>query len=114
MSEKRDHCFHYLIDAMRVEENEQKKRYDTAIDIEDMTEATAVIIDARTRIQQIRKWLEELTKLQEGIHSYFSETEQLVVPADDSVSIEEPYMQPDVPDESIDTLGENLQKNKKR
>lgn len=47
--------FSGLLTALRAAEVEQKKRYDSAIDIEDISEATAVTIDARNKIQQIRK-----------------------------------------------------------
>jgi len=58
-----------LLDALRASEQEEKKRYNAAIDIEDMAEATAVTIDARTKIQQLRKWTEDVLTIQKEIHS---------------------------------------------
>lgn len=57
--------------ALRVTEIEQKKRYESAIDIEDMTEATAVTIDARTKIQQLRKWIEDLQRINHEVETVF-------------------------------------------
>jgi hypothetical protein len=56
-----------LIDALRTKEQEEKRRYDAAIDIEDMAEAKEVMLDARTKIQQLRKWAESLTLVQKEI-----------------------------------------------
>ena len=58
-----------LIDALRTEEQEEKRRYNAAIDIEDMTEAKEVMLDARTKILQLRKWTESLTIIQEEVVS---------------------------------------------
>lgn len=55
--------FNELLTALRAVEIEQKERYDSAIDIEDMAEATAVTMDARTKIQQLRKWIEDLQRI---------------------------------------------------
>lgn len=73
MLEKFDAQFDNLIATFRLAENEQKKRYNDAIDIEDMAEATAVTIDARTKIQQIRKFIEELSRLKNDVGNIFSE-----------------------------------------
>jgi hypothetical protein len=62
-----------LLDALQLSEQEEKKRYNAAIDIEDMAEATAVTIDARTKIQQLRKWTEDVLSIQKEIQNlYFS------------------------------------------
>ena len=58
-----------LIDALRTKEQEEKRRYDAAIDIEDMAEAKEVMLDARTKIQKLRKWAESLTSVQKEISS---------------------------------------------
>ena len=60
-----------LLDALRTSEQEEKKRYDAAIDIEDMAEATAVTIDARTKIQQFRKWTEDVLSIQKEISASY-------------------------------------------
>ncbi|MDL2233237.1 hypothetical protein LJC63_06620 [Ruminococcaceae bacterium OttesenSCG-928-L11] len=67
MSNKIAHQITALIDALRTEEQEEKKRYDAAIDIEDMAEAKEVMFDARTKIQQLRKWTESLAVMQEEV-----------------------------------------------
>jgi len=63
--------FSGLLTALRAAEIEQKKRYDSAIDIEDMAEATAVTIDARTKIQQLRKWIEDLQRINHEVETAF-------------------------------------------
>lgn len=73
MSDRFSSYFDSLIDALRITEAEQKKRYDAAIDIEDMAEATSATIDARTKIQQLRKWAEDLLRLRNEIVDVFSE-----------------------------------------
>ena len=70
MSNEIHQYFSELLAALRIAEAEQKKIYDNAIDIEDMAEATAVTIDARTKIQLLRKNIEELQR----IHDEFSST----------------------------------------
>ncbi len=64
--------FSGLLTALRTAEVEQKKRYDSAIDIEDMSEATAVTIDARNKIQQLRKWIEDLQRISNEVETSFS------------------------------------------
>lgn len=59
-----DQYFGGLLAALRAAEVEQKKRYDGAIDIEDMAEATAVTIDARNKIKQ---WVERLSDIRDEI-----------------------------------------------
>lgn len=104
MSEKREYCFRYLIDLLHEEEAKQKKRYDAAIDIEDMTEATAAIIDARRRIQQIRKWSEELAEFHEKFQSYFHKVDFPDVTLDDSNDIEKSDYKFDEPEEATGTF----------
>lgn len=58
-----------LIIFLDEEDTEQKKRYYSAIDIEDMDEATAVTLDARGKIQQLRKWIEDLHRINSEIES---------------------------------------------
>gem|GEM_PF-2764901 len=64
--------FNRLLTALRAAEVQQKKRYDDAIDIEDMSEATAVTIDARNKIQQLRKWIEDLQRISNEVETTFS------------------------------------------
>jgi hypothetical protein len=59
--------FSGLFAALRAEEIKQKERYDGAIDIEDVAEATAVTVDARAKIQRLRKWLEDLRRMNREI-----------------------------------------------
>jgi hypothetical protein len=73
VSDRFSSYFDSLIDALRITEAEEKKRYDSAIDIEDMAEATSVTIDARTKIQHLRKWTEDLLRLRDEIVDTFSE-----------------------------------------
>ena len=56
-----------LINALHAAESEEKKRYNNAIDIEDMAEATAVTIDARSKILKLRKWIEQLQSVNNEI-----------------------------------------------
>jgi hypothetical protein len=67
MSNEFDQYFSGLLTALRAAELEQKKQYYSAIDIEDMAEATAVTIDARTKIQQLRKWIGDLQCISEEV-----------------------------------------------
>ena len=60
-----------LIDALRIKVQEEKKRYDGAIDIEDMAESKVVMFDARTKILQLRKWTESLVAVQGEISNSF-------------------------------------------
>ena len=60
-----------LIDVLRTEEQKEKKRHEAAIDIEDLSEAKGVMMDAWEKIQQLRKWSESLVVLQEEIASSF-------------------------------------------
>jgi hypothetical protein len=74
-----------LIDALRIKVQEEKKRYDAAIDIEDMAEAKVVMFDARAKIQQLRKWTESLVAVQSEISNSFlvsdkASIKQAVVP----------------------------------
>jgi hypothetical protein len=71
MSSELNQCFRELLTFLRAEEVAQKKRYDNAIDIEDMVEATSVTIDTRTKIQQLRKWIEELQRISGEIDAFF-------------------------------------------
>ena len=71
VSSEIDVRFNALIETLRAKEQEEKKRYDAAIDIEDMTEATDVTIDARMKIQQLRKWADDLKNLQKEISVSF-------------------------------------------
>jgi len=56
-----------LMNALRTAESEEKKRYNNAIDIEDMAEATSVTIDARGKILKLRKWIEQLQSMHNEI-----------------------------------------------
>lgn len=69
MSNEIEFQINALIDALRTKEQEEKRRYDAAIDIEDMAEAKEVMLDARTKIQKLRKWAESLTSVQKEIAS---------------------------------------------
>jgi hypothetical protein len=60
-----------LLTALRAEEVAQIKRYVNAIDVEDMAEATAVTINARTKIQQLKKWVEELQRISGEVAELF-------------------------------------------
>lgn len=72
MSNEINQYFSELLAALRVAEEEQKKIYDNAIDIEDMAEATAVTIDARTKIQLLRKSIEDLQRIHNEFSSVFT------------------------------------------
>jgi hypothetical protein len=63
--------FNELLTALHAEEAEQKKRYNCAIDIEDMAEFTAVTIDAQTKIQRLRKWIEDLQRINHEVETVF-------------------------------------------
>lgn len=67
MSNEIEQKMNALVDALRTEEQKEKRRYDDAIDIEDMTKAKEVMLDARAKIQQLRKWAESLIVLQAEI-----------------------------------------------
>lgn len=71
MQNEFDKYFSGLLNFFRVEEAEQKKRYDNAIDIEDMAEATSVTIDARNKIQQLRKWIEDIQRISQEVASAY-------------------------------------------
>ena len=60
-----------LLNFFREKEAEQKKRYYGAIDIDDMDEATAVTLDARVKIQQLRKWIDDLERISGEIEVSF-------------------------------------------
>jgi hypothetical protein len=94
-----DSYFNGLMTVLRAAEAEQKKRYDNAIDIEDMTEAMAVIIDARTKIQQLRKWIEDLQRIREEVTSALSDENN-----GDVATVEEilPETQSEIPTVSIE------------
>ncbi|ADU26815.1 hypothetical protein [Ethanoligenens harbinense] len=68
-----------LIDALRTKEQEEKRRYDAAIDIEDMAEAKEVMLDARTKIQQLRKWSESLTSVQKEIAGSYLASNRIII-----------------------------------
>jgi len=79
-----------LLDALKISEQEEKKRYNAAIDIEDMAEATAVTIDARTKIQQLRKWTEDVLAIKKEILSSSFSTELPDAATSPAPSIQEP------------------------
>ncbi|MDR1580490.1 MAG: hypothetical protein LBS35_09050 [Synergistaceae bacterium] len=82
-----DSYFNGLVAVLRTEEAEQKKRYYNAIDIEDMAEAMAVTIDARTKIQQLRKWIEDLRRIREEVTSALSdESDSDIAVAEETLS----------------------------
>ena len=72
MSNEIHQYFSELLAALRFEEAEQKKIHDNAIDIEDMADATAVTIEARTKIQLLRKNAEELQLIHNEFSSVFA------------------------------------------
>jgi hypothetical protein len=65
--------FDGLIATLRAKEAEEKKRYDSAINIEDMTEFTAVTNDARAKILSIRKWIDDFQKINDEVSAVFSD-----------------------------------------
>lgn len=71
MQNEFDKYFSGLLTSLRVAEAEQKKRYDSAIDIEDMAEATSVTIDSRNRILQLRKWIEDIQRISQEVDSAY-------------------------------------------
>lgn len=77
--------FSGLLTALRAAEVKQKKRYDSAIDIEDMSEATTVTIDARNKIQQLRKWIEDLQRINNEVETTFSVVPSSTHKSDDTM-----------------------------
>jgi hypothetical protein len=99
-----DLYFNALADVLRAAEAEQKRRYDNAIDIEDMTEAIAVTIDARTKIQQLRKWVEDLHRIREEVTSMLSDENSGDIAADEGTTPETQAAIPAVPSEKSETV----------
>lgn len=66
--------FKELLKLFREKEEEQKKRYYDAIDIEDMDEAMAVTRDAKVKTQQLRNWIGDLERISEEIEVSFLAT----------------------------------------
>ena len=97
MPDEFDSYFNGLTALLRAAEAGQKKRYDNAIDIEDMTEAIAVTIDARTKIQQLRKWLEDLQRMREEVTGLLSDESDIA--AAEGTTPEAQYEIPAVPGE---------------
>lgn len=68
-----------LITALFSIEVAQKERYNSAIDIVDTAEFTAVTIDAQTKILQVRKWIEDLRQMEsEVINTFFNSGVQTI------------------------------------
>ena len=63
--------FEEAVNVLRAIEGEELKRYNKAIDIEDLEEATAVTVDARTKILKLRKWVESLQTINGEIVAMF-------------------------------------------
>ena len=66
------HHFEEAVKALRTIESEELKRYNKAIDIEDLAEATAVTIDARTKILKLRQCVESLLSINGEIVAMFA------------------------------------------
>ena len=71
MFNKYNQCFDVIISTLRAIEVEEKERYDSAINIEDKTEFTTVTNDARAKILNIRKWIDDFQKINDEISTVF-------------------------------------------
>jgi len=99
-----------LMNALRTAKSEEKKRYNNAIDIEDMAEATSVTIDARGKILKLRKWIEQLQSMYNEINEVYGSDYTFLIPKSKSVSpAEEPVIgNVETEDENIENEDEPL------
>jgi len=110
--------FEGLLNALHAAEAKEKQRYNNAIDIEDMAEATAVTIDARTKILKLRKCIEDFHSLNADVATIYPveplETASIFV-SNESTShkIEEPsQMEIGEIDSSASIVNEDVEDNK--
>ena len=89
-----DSYFNGLTALLRAAEAGQKERHDNAIDIEDTAEAIAVTIDARTRIRQLRKCVEDLQRIREEAADALSYENGSDIAAAEGIP---PQTQPEIP-----------------
>ena len=75
MTENFENHFDNLIKELRIAETNQREIHAAAIDIEDTDQANAVMLAARTKIWQIKKWSKELHRIRDEIVSYYDEYE---------------------------------------
>ena len=99
MSDKYKRLFDELISTLRAKESEEKERYDSAINIENMAEFTAVTNDARAKIFNIRKWIDDFKKINDEVSVVYSDasTEETSQKLMDDIILDNP-----VPDEDVD------------
>jgi hypothetical protein len=104
MLDEFDSYFNGLAAVLRAAEAEQKKRYDGAIDIEDTADAIAVTIDARTKIQQLRKCIEDLQRIREEATNALADESDSDIAVAEGTLPETQFQIPAVPGEECETV----------
>ena len=117
MSDELNQYLGGLLAALRAEEVTQIQQYCNATAIDDMAEALAATIGARTKIQKLRQWVEELQRVKREVDELFPATPPLSQPINETPVDDAPQSVPDVKEQSDENIltsqntGESVRQN---